>query len=226
MSHEESFGDDFHYHTKGVRSPKLGFGLCGAQRTGKTTLAKAVSEETGMFYLETSASGTFRRLGKDPKAEYPFAERLEIQREILKDMVALYEEAPKGFVTDRTPVDICAYTIGDMMRGNYSDSPALMSFRNECLATLEKYFRTVCVVQPGIAITEDFNKAQGNPAHMEHINTICIGLLSSDELSVSAKVMARDVITLEERLETVNICLISDADISAAKIFQETRRVC
>src|SRR5258706_15719526 len=93
-------------------------GLCGSNRVGKTTLAKAFAEEAGVKYVPTSASGTFERLGYSPKVDLPFAERLMIQQEILKDCNALYEKSGVRFITDRTPIDFLGYLLADVQREN------------------------------------------------------------------------------------------------------------
>ena len=44
-------------------------GLVGSHRTGKTTLARAFAEDSGIPFVETSTAEVFRRLGYDPKVD-------------------------------------------------------------------------------------------------------------------------------------------------------------
>ena len=96
-------------------------GLCGSHRTGKTTLAEAVSKKTGIPFVRTSTSEVFRRAGLDPAASLDFNKRLWIQNETLEAAKGVWEAAGKSFITDRTPVDMMAYTLGDIQGGTDAD---------------------------------------------------------------------------------------------------------
>src|SRR3569832_662701 len=80
-------------------------GLCGAHRTGKTSLAKAYAKKHGIAFMETSVSAIFKELGLDPAASFDFKTRLDIQEVILERLDAMYSMvAPVSFaIVDRTP---------------------------------------------------------------------------------------------------------------------------
>ena len=65
----------------------MNIGFVGAQRVGKTTTAKAVAEELGIRFVQTDVGGVWKRLGLDPKAQYPINERIEIQEHIIDYLV-------------------------------------------------------------------------------------------------------------------------------------------
>src|SRR3569832_1283795 len=87
-------------------------GLCGAHRTGKTSLAKAYAKKHGIAFMETSVSAIFKELGLDPAASFDFKTRLDIQEVILERLDAMYSMvAPVSFaIVDRTPIDMLGYT--------------------------------------------------------------------------------------------------------------------
>ena len=89
-------------------------GLSGSHRVGKTTLAKLYAEKHGFAFVQTSVSAIFKELGLDPAQTYDFATRLTVQEEILKRLDKTFaEHAGQAAITDRTPLDFLAYTMGD-----------------------------------------------------------------------------------------------------------------
>ena len=53
------------------------YGLSGAHRTGKSTLAKRVAELLHMPYVEYHGSAIFARLHLDPKQKYGLETRMD-----------------------------------------------------------------------------------------------------------------------------------------------------
>jgi hypothetical protein len=177
-------------------------GFCGAHRTGKTTLARAVARHLDLPFCETSAGATFARLGRDPKAEYPFAERLDIQRAILDDMAAAYRATPEGFIADRTPIDMWAYTLAEV--GRQTLSPALehayRDYEAALIETTKAHFDVAILVQPGIRVLETAGKAPASAGYIEHLNGLVRGLMDDARLQLRSYVIPRNVLPLESRL--------------------------
>jgi predicted ATPase len=178
------------------------FGLCGAQRVGKTTLAQTLEERYGVTFVKTGASATFKRLLKDPRIDYPFAERLSIQQAILSDAEQVYTEAPTDALTDRTPMDMLAYTLADVQRQtpDADAEVALERYASDCLAVTYRYFDHILLIQPGIPLEEVESKAPASRGHMRHINTLPLGLIWNDKhLENSAHILPRNITDLDER---------------------------
>ena len=95
----------------------MSLGLCGTHRTGKSTLAKAYALAEGVPYLQTGATQVFLDMGLDPKVDYPLDVRIQIQKRILESFDKQYSAAGRDFITDRTPIDMMAYTLADVQRG-------------------------------------------------------------------------------------------------------------
>jgi hypothetical protein len=195
-------------------------GLCGAQRTGKSTLAQAYAEESGIKFVATGASATFQRLGLDPKKDYDFATRLKLQKEILHDCDALYEKSGVRFITDRTPIDFLGYTLADVTRENVRGAldAELQRYIADCYACANKHFTTLVLVQPGIELVEAEGKAPANPSYMEHLNALMLGLMAADTLQSDHYQIPRRVIELEMRITAVEQAVRKSAQRHVAKM--------
>lgn len=186
-------------------------GLAGAHRTGKSTLARRFSEVSGIPFLQTSASGTFARLGLDPKKDYPFAVRLDIQRNILDDCEKVYRSigVASTFITDRTPLDMLAYTLADVQRENVDGALAgvFESYVKDCYEIANAHFPIVVILQPGIPLVEAEGKAPANPLYIEHINSLVLGAVTDERFKGNHFYIPRKETTLEGRVKCVDYCL-------------------
>lgn len=181
-------------------------GLAGSHRTGKSTLAKRFGEVAGYTYVKTSASKIFEELGLDPKVDYPLSKRLWVQLRLLEDLQQTYEARHNYVVVDRTPIDLMAYTIADVTRQNvdpYADQE-IMAYIDKCYAVTRKYFSAIIVLQPGIEVIEEVDKAPGVESYMEHINMLCMGALSMPGMkAVRAYIMSRHCLELDDRVSSM-----------------------
>jgi len=185
-------------------------GLCGAQRTGKSTLAEAFAQSAGIPYLATTASGVFEMLDLDPKVEYPFETRMMIQEVILQMFESQYEEMTRQsafFIADRTPIDLASYALADVTRATLVGRPelalALGKYVQRCLKSTSRFFTLVVLVQPGIPLVEAPGKAAACPAYMDHLNDLQVGILQRDESIVRSIRIPRGMLDLQERKQFV-----------------------
>jgi nicotinamide riboside kinase len=82
----------------------------GAAGTGKTTLAKDISEKLQLHYVEVGSRSVAREMGyKSPYDVDRDGKRLEFQKSLLEAKIK-YESERNDFVTDRTTLDQLAYT--------------------------------------------------------------------------------------------------------------------
>lgn len=180
-------------------------GICGSHRTGKTTLARTMAETSGLFFLESKVSDTFRRMRVDPRADLPFEDRLYVQYQILYDMERLYFEAPTShFITDRTPIDVYSYLLADVQRTTLDpvQEGDLERFWAETCRIVNKHFELVMVIQPGIDLIEAEGKAPATTGYVEHVNAVIIGLVmgrSYADLETNIILMKREITDLRER---------------------------
>jgi len=181
----------------------VNIGLCGGHRTGKTTLAKTIANQYGIPFVPTQTSQVFREHGLDPAQPLDFAQRLWIQHHIINAAQQQWATAANGFVTDRTPLDFLAYTLGDIQgrtEVNYADVQAYIDL---CMETINTTFDRLAVLQPGIPLVYETGKAALNPAYIEHLNVMVLGLCQHEQLTPMVKVVPRGVLDLQERVAVV-----------------------
>lgn len=179
-------------------------GLCGAHRTGKTTLAKAYAEKNGAIFVETSVSAIFKDLGYSPSEVFDFKTRLDIQEEVLKRVDAIYGCVPAGVdsITDRTPLDMLGYTMAEAIGENVlpEDQDRFATYVQNCFDVTNKRFSAVVLVQPGIPLVQAEGKAAVNLAYMEHLNSLILGLTVDARLKATHFYIQRHQLDVDERL--------------------------
>ena len=185
-------------------------GLCGAHRTGKTSLARAFAEKHGLEFVQTSASQVFKDLGFDAATHYDFATRLTIQEEILKRFDQQYAAVgAKPAISDRTPLDMLAYTMAEAVQ--YAVPAELQDrfkkYVQSCIDVTNRRFGVLLVVQPGIKIVEEEGKAALNDAYIEHLNSIVLGLSVDERIKSAHFYIPRHMTDMEDRLAALDFAV-------------------
>jgi hypothetical protein len=175
-------------------------GLCGAHRTGKTTLAIAISSHLNIPFVRTTTSQVFAQLGLDPAEPMDFQTRLFVQNHVLDAAEQVWQESASPFISDRTPIDMIAYTLGDIQGKTDVDFDLLSQYIDRCFASTNQFFQNLAIIQPGISLVYEEGKAALNAAYIEHINVLVIGLCSDRRLKTNVFCNARNAIDLETRI--------------------------
>ena len=175
-------------------------GLCGAHRTGKTTLAIAISSHLNIPFVRTTTSQVFAQLGLDPAEPMDFQTRLFVQNHVLDAAEQVWQESVSPFISDRTPIDMIAYTLGDIQGKTEVDFNLLSQYMDRCFASTNQFFQNLAIIQPGIPLVYAEGKAALNAAYIEHINILVIGLCNDSRLKTNVFCNARHVINLKTRI--------------------------
>lgn len=178
-------------------------GLCGAHRTGKTTLANAIATRLDMPFVRTTTSQVFEKLGLDPAAPMDFKTRLFVQNHVLAAAEQVWQSSPTPFVSDRTPIDMIAYTLGDIQGKTEVDFDLLSQYIDRCFDSTNQFFQNLAIVQPGIPLVYEEGKAALNAAYIEHINVLVIGLCGDRRLKAHIFCNDRSAIHLEVRIQNI-----------------------
>jgi hypothetical protein len=178
-------------------------GLCGAHRTGKTTLAKAIASRLDIPFVQTTTSQVFADLGLDPAAPMDFATRLFVQNHVLDAAEKIWQGAIAPFVSDRTPIDMIAYTLGDIQGKTAVNFELLNQYTDRCFAITNQYFQNLAIVQPGIPLIYEEGKASLNAAYIEHINILVRGLCADSRLHARVFCNPREAIALDIRIDKI-----------------------
>ncbi|MDK1290183.1 AAA family ATPase [Pseudoalteromonas umbrosa] len=173
----DSLLDDMTKHTR--------IGLTGAQRTGKTTLAEKYSEATGLPFISTQASQTLASVGFNSEATYhnDFTARLDAQNYLLDHADKQWSAHSGGFITDRTPMCMAAYTLADIVATTELSEQhytRLIQYIDRCKLITMKHFDLLVNVKrnPAITLTEKAGSAPAKPHHILHVETLLSSLLS------------------------------------------------
>jgi hypothetical protein len=178
-------------------------GLVGSHRCGKTSLARQYALKHGIPFLETSVSAIWRELGYDPSALYDFETRLTIQERILERVDAKFAEfSGREFITDRTPLDMAAYLIGDAIGDRVPDScqERVKKYVADCFEATNRRFGVVILIQPGIPLVKEEGKAAMNEAYIEHLNSLMLGLTCDERLRSCNFYLPRAVVDMDRRI--------------------------
>lgn len=182
-------------------------GLLGAHRTGKTSLARAYAEKHGIEFIETSVSAIFRELGHDPADSFDFKTRLSIQEVILDRLDAVYGAVSPTVqaITDRTPIDMLAYTMAEAVGGTVRkrEQERFEAYVQRCFEVTNKRFSTLLLVQPGIPLVKARGKAVLNQAYIEHLNSLMLGLSCDVRCSVPHFYIRRAMTEMADRITAV-----------------------
>ncbi len=175
-----------------------GIGLCGSHRTGKTTTAKKLADDNDIPFVETTTSAVFAKHDLKPSSPMDFSTRLWIQDKVLEAAEEIWSQH-RHFITDRTPLDMLAYTLGDIQGRTQIEFEALEHYITRCFESCNRYFSRLCVVQPGIPLIAAPGKAALNEAYIEHLNTLVLGLCLDERQQTPFSVMPRKCIAISER---------------------------
>jgi nicotinamide riboside kinase len=181
-------------------------GFCGAHRTGKTTLAKAVAQRLG---IETVLSGTSAIV-----AEHGFNmaldNRLEVSNGIPMQQAildALLEgQVGDNFVADRSPIDCAAYLLADATAsaGDRGAQEKAMVYVESATREAFKRFDLLVLVPPALGFVSEDGKPPYNLAYQMHHHLLCRSLLlDRDEWLTVAVELPWEVTSLPERVKFV-----------------------
>lgn len=188
----------------------MAIGFCGSHRTGKTTLARETAEYISLPFVETSTSAVFAANGLSPSEPMDFDTRLWIQDKVVAAAEEVWRAEPGPFITDRTPIDMMAYTLADINGAVAVDYPTLESYLAHCFKVTGDIFADLILLQPAIPLVHEKGKAALNRAYIEHLNIMMTGLGNDQRQGCRFRVVPRAVISMPARLELMRKWLESD----------------
>jgi len=182
-------------------------GLAGAHRTGKTTLARECARVLDLPFVETEVSGIFESMNLDPAAPMDIQTRLIVQSVILKVCIEKWSGYKGVFLSDRTPIDMLAYTMAEIQGGSLDGvgEQLMAKYFADCINATSRYFGLVLLVQPGIPLVAAPGKARMSLGYMEHLNTLMSGIMLRKELMSQVAFMSRDTLDLNDRISVVSL---------------------
>ena len=171
-------------------------GLAGTHRTGKTTLAKAWAARHGCDYVTLSVSKILADMGMTTKQVSDCSDtRLELQQELLRRSNIAFFEKAGSFISDRTPIDIAAYTLADAIEGYYSDAQwsVVQQIVDDCIEITNNAFHCLLMLrpEPSIGYKAEPGKPMPDMAYQMHHSIVIAGLMREEELTVPVQKMRK-----------------------------------
>jgi hypothetical protein len=174
-------------------------GFAGAHRTGKSTLAAKLAESAGIPFRPTNMSQVFKRVGVGVNDAMDFDTRMIVQEEMLNQMVRIFSE-PGSFTTDRTPLDIIAYTYMNIPRVLTPEQIKWVQEHVDGCFEATKMLPVIVRLLPGIKIVDDPTKALSQPIYIDTLDAIIGGLAKDPRVASATYHLDRAVTDLDERV--------------------------
>ncbi len=129
----------------------MSFGLAGSAGSGKTTLAKEIAEAMHIHYHDASVTRIMKAAGINPVAPgVDLDTRIEAQEFLLRHYEAELRQLPSPFITDRTPLDMAAYMLGELTMTNATPAQGQRAahYVEDCLNVTREFFDAILAVRP------------------------------------------------------------------------------
>lgn len=116
--------------------------------------------------------------GFDPVAPMGIEERIEAQEWLLLRYMELADGIPQPFITDRTPIDMAAYTLAEvsMLNTSLELGQRIDLFVQTAIASAAAMFDTMMVARPLPVYDAQPDKPPPNPAYQAHIQILIEGM--------------------------------------------------
>lgn len=194
------------------------FAFSGAHRSGKTTLARRVSEDLGIEFYETKTGEVLKQAGINIVADMSIRDRMKAQELLLDHHLAMIKKLPRPLIVDRCPIDMLAYTLGEIGMHTIHD-PALDSqittYTARCLNSMELHYAGAVICQPLPAYEAQDGKPPPSRAYQQHIHHLIMGGFGALEYVSFQELLATD---FERRVENAAEFICGELeDIAKAK---------
>lgn len=159
----------------------MSFGLTGASGSGKTTLAKEIAEKMNIPYHDASITRIMKANGLDPVGPTaPLDERIAAQEKLLDQFIAEIRSLDRPFISDRTPIDMIGYMLGEITMRNSTQEQGERAFAYaaKCLNTTRELFDAVLVLRPLPFYENTETRPPQNAAYQFETQLIMEGALS------------------------------------------------
>jgi len=167
---------------------------------------RLMPEETGAEFVTLSTTQVFADMGVTTRdARHDPVLRLQIQEELIRRCNRVFFEPKGDFISDRTPIDVAAYTLADAVEGFYSEEQWFVVERivKDAIEITNSAFHFVLMLRPEpiIGYSEEKGKPAADLAYQAHHDLLVAGLLREEGLLTPTQKMRRGkCLSIEERL--------------------------
>lgn len=180
--------------------------LIGASGVGKTTLAKRISSAFQLYYINTSSSILWEQFGFSSHEDvhvsaFENPKKLWDLQEKIIDLRTAHFQFKSSFVTDRSPIDQCAYFLNYFQLSNPIDKFSFINrLSNQC-----RYIDAFIYIK---FVNEQIDPGNGkrivDPLYQLQVDALMNMVIEKDLLNISDKPMLiLDKWDLDYRIEKV-----------------------
>lgn len=177
------------------------FGLSGASGTGKSTLAKLVSERTKIPFVPASITSLAAAAGYKAVGKLSLRDRLDMQEKMLLSYWEIIRNIEGHAILDRTPIDMIGYMMAELHMHSYkgldqTEIERVEKFTHRCKLSAAAYFDHVFAtgMLPDYEVAE--TRPADNRAYQHHVQLIIYGALTESSRIKHSIFLSTD---LEER---------------------------
>ncbi|PHM69523.1 AAA family ATPase [Xenorhabdus sp. KJ12.1] len=197
--------------------PIFRLGLTGAQGSGKSTLAKTFSEQIGIRYFDANVRGILKRNGFDCRSEMTLKQYFNMQETVVHELYSSYPD--ESFITDRTPIDVMAFTLAyvppTIVEGSEDGKSiefSLLDILTESRLAVTQHFSHIILVHGGFKVDEEDMKRKdrasmhlGYRMKLESLIEGELGRFSnfSSTKGVEFRMIPRDMTGLQRRVNSL-----------------------
>lgn len=162
----------------------MAFSISGSHRSGKSTLAQHIANDLGFHFWETKTAELMRTKGIAIVSDMGIEDRLRAQELLLEAFVEHIDALPftsYPFICDRSPLDMLAYTLGEVTMHNTDPAigERIHRYAETCLQVTRTYFDSVVIVRPLGHYAPASDKPPANLAYQWQIQFLIEGAFMS-----------------------------------------------
>lgn len=186
-----------------------GLGVCGTHRVGKSTLVKKWAKKNDIEFIPLDVSGVIKQtVGTYCDGVNDLDTRLTAQRALVDACHERFMYRRTPFITDRTPMDVAAYTMADMMQGSMTDDQQAeaMEIIESCIDITNFAFTGMVLLFPSehIPFKPVETSAAPNIPYQWHIHYLIHGILNDPRVDTSFWYMGPDIHKLKDRMSAMD----------------------
>jgi len=199
------------------------YGLSGSASTGKTTLARQISDTMGIPFFETRTTELLAEIGLSGVDQLGIEARFRAQNHLLTRFWELSQTHPRPFVSDRTPLDYIGYMLTEVSMHNTSPElgKRIDEFVDRCMRVTELTYSDVFILRRLPAYDADPKRPPANLAYDRHFQLVIEG--SAARMSHTPYYLVRTT-DRRERLECLQDAI--DASIKSMQAQQKEAVLC
>ena len=154
------------------------FAFTGAHRAGKSTLAKRVAEDLGIEFYETKSGDVLKQAGINLVGNMDLKQRMIAQELLLDHHLNMLKELPRPLIVDRCPIDMFAYTVGEVAMHSVKDpelDAQIQRYLDRCLHMMEMHYAVAIICPPLPAYDAQDGKPPPSRTYQTHIHHLISG---------------------------------------------------